>query len=56
MDNEKNNLAGSLSRPNTLPNNTTYIGTQSRFKKQETKKKKKLEEKKYCDIVIKKVF
>ena len=39
MDDEKNNLAGSLSKPTTLPNNTIYIGTQSRFEKQETKKK-----------------
>ena len=38
MDDEKNNLAGSLSKPNTLPNNTIYIGTQSRFEKQETEK------------------
>jgi uncharacterized protein (TIGR00661 family) len=38
MDDEENNLAGSLSKPNTLPNNTIYIGTQSRFKKQETEK------------------
>jgi uncharacterized protein (TIGR00661 family) len=39
IDDEKNNLAGSLSKPNTLPNNTIYIGTQSRFEKQESKKK-----------------
>ena len=39
MDDEENNLAGSLSKPNTLPNNTIYIGTQSRFEKQESKKK-----------------
>ncbi len=39
MDDEKNNLAGSLSKPNALPNNTIYIGTQSRFEKQESKKK-----------------
>jgi uncharacterized protein (TIGR00661 family) len=39
LDDEENNLAGSLSKPNTLPNNTIYIGTQSRFEKQETKKK-----------------
>ena len=38
MDDEKNNLAGSLSKPNTLPNNTIYIGTQSRFEYQDTKK------------------
>ena len=29
MDDKKTNLAGSLSKPNTLPNNTIYIGTQS---------------------------
>ena len=39
MDDEKNNLAGALSKPNTLPNNTIYIGTQSRFEKKESKKK-----------------
>ena len=39
MDDEKLNLAGNLSKPNTLPNNTTYIGIQSRFEKQETEKK-----------------
>ena len=39
MDDEENNLAGSLSKPNALPNNTIYIGTQSRFEKQESKKK-----------------
>ena len=39
LDDEENNLAGSLSKPNALPNNTIYIGTQSRFEKQETKKK-----------------
>ena len=39
MDDKKTNLAGGLSKPNTLPNNTIYIGTQSRFKKQEAKKK-----------------
>ena len=39
MDDEENNLAGSLSKPNTLPNNTKYIGTQSRFEKKESKKK-----------------
>ncbi len=39
MDDEKNNLAGKLSKPNSLPNNTTYIGVQSRFEKQEIEKK-----------------
>lgn len=39
MDDKKNNLAGNLSKPKTLPNNTTYIGVQSRFEKQETEKK-----------------
>jgi len=39
VDDEENNLAGSLSKPNTLPNNTIYIGTQSRFEKQESEKK-----------------
>jgi UDP-N-acetylglucosamine transferase subunit ALG13 len=39
MDDEENNLAGSLSKPNTLPNNTIYIGTQSRFEKQDCEKK-----------------
>ena len=38
MDDEKINLAGNLSKPNTLPNNTHYIGIQSRFVKQEIKK------------------
>jgi predicted glycosyltransferase len=39
MDDEKLNLAGKLSKPNTLPNNTIYIGVQSRFEKQESEKK-----------------
>jgi len=39
MDDEQENLAGDLSKPNTLPNNTVYIGIQSRFEKQETEKK-----------------
>ena len=39
MDDKENNLAGTLSKPNSLPNNTIYIGTQSRFEKKETKKK-----------------
>ena len=38
VDDEKENLAGNLSKPNTLPNNTSYIGTQSRFENQETEK------------------
>tara|TARA_B110000003_G_C16602064_1_gene516042 strand:+ start:120 stop:701 length:582 start_codon:yes stop_codon:yes gene_type:complete len=32
MDDEKNNLAGKLSKPKNLPHNTFYIGAQSRFK------------------------
>ena len=39
MDDEKINLAGNLSKPKFLPNNTHYIGIQSRFEKQEIKKK-----------------
>ena len=39
MDDEKINLAGNLSKPDALPNNTHYIGTQSRFEKQKIKKK-----------------
>jgi uncharacterized protein (TIGR00661 family) len=39
MDDEKINLAGNLSKPNSLPNNTQYIGIQSRFEKQKAKKK-----------------
>ena len=39
MDDEKINLAGNLSKPDSLPNNTHYIGIQSRFEKQEIKKK-----------------
>ena len=39
IDDEKLNLAGNLSKPNTLPKNTIYIGIQSRFEKQETEKK-----------------
>ena len=39
MDDEKMNLAGNLSKPDSLPNNTHYIGIQSRFEKQEIKKK-----------------
>ena len=33
MDNKEENLAGNLSNPCKLPNNTIYIGPQSRFKK-----------------------
>ena len=39
MDDKKINLAGNLSKPNMLPNNTSYIGIQSRFEKQEADKK-----------------
>ena len=39
MDNKAINLAGELSQPNTLPDNTTYIGVQSRFEKEEIEKK-----------------
>ena len=39
MDDEKINLAGNLSKPDSLPNNTHYIGIQSRFEKQKRKKK-----------------
>ena len=39
MDDKENNLAGELSRPNILPNNTIYIGAQSRFEYQKSKKK-----------------
>ena len=39
MDDEKINLAGNLSKPKSLPNNTHYIGIQSRFEKQKIKKK-----------------
>ncbi len=39
MDDEEINLAGELSKPNSLPNNTTYIGVQSRFEKKEIEKK-----------------
>ena len=38
-DSKENNLAGNLSRPNVLPKNTKYIGIQSRFKYQESKRK-----------------
>jgi len=39
MDDEKINFAGNLSKPDSLPSNTQYIGIQSRFEKQEIKKK-----------------
>ncbi|MEE2931119.1 MAG: glycosyltransferase, partial [Bacteroidota bacterium] len=39
MDDKKTNLAGNLSKPNILPNNSIYIGPQSRFEYQDTKKK-----------------
>ena len=38
MDDEKENLAGSLSKPKLLPNNSLYIGAQSRFEKREEEK------------------
>ena len=31
MDDKENNLAGILSNPETIPNNSIYIGPQSRF-------------------------
>lgn len=39
MDNKKNHLAGNLSNPKILPNNTRYIGVQSRFEYQKVRKK-----------------
>ena len=39
IDDKENNLAGDLSRPGKLPINTTYIGTQSRFKYEKLEKK-----------------
>jgi uncharacterized protein (TIGR00661 family) len=39
MDGEKVNLAGSLSKPDILPENTVYLGVQSRFEKREVEKK-----------------
>ncbi|MAU36071.1 MAG: glycosyltransferase [Flavobacteriales bacterium] len=39
IDDEKNNLAGKLSKPEKLPKNTIYIGNQSRFEYQKTEKK-----------------
>ena len=38
MDGEKINLAGNLSKPNILPNNSAYIGPQSRFEKRDIEK------------------
>ena len=32
MDDEKENLAGELSKPSILPKNSEFIGCQSRFK------------------------
>tara|TARA_B100001142_G_scaffold329022_1_gene390835 strand:- start:1634 stop:2683 length:1050 start_codon:yes stop_codon:yes gene_type:complete len=39
IDDKEHNLAGNLSKPNILPNNTIYIGPQSRFKYQQSEKK-----------------
>ena len=39
IDDEKINLAGNLSKPNILPNNSVYIGPQSRFEKRDIEKK-----------------
>ena len=39
IDNKENTLAGKLSNPNILPNNTVYIGPQSRFEFKKTEKK-----------------
>ena len=39
MDDEESNLAGNLSKPNILPNNSIYIGPQSRFEYQKKEKK-----------------
>jgi uncharacterized protein (TIGR00661 family) len=39
MDDENENLAGSLSKPDVLPENTIYIGMQSRFEKRKVEKK-----------------
>jgi len=39
MDDEENNLAGELSKPDNLPNNTSYMGIQSRFEKTDETKK-----------------
>ena len=38
IDDYDENLAGELSKPNILPNNSTYIGIQSRFEKLEMEK------------------
>ena len=42
IDDLESNLAGTLSKPNKIPKNTTYIGVQSRFKKIKKKIKYKL--------------
>ena len=39
IDDKEKNLAGNLSKPEIIPNNTIYIGPQSRFKYQKTEKK-----------------
>jgi len=39
IDDEEENLAGNLSKPYILPNNSIYIGPKSRFEYQETEKK-----------------
>ena len=39
MDDEIENLAGELSKPNRLPKNALFIGAQSRFEKSEKEKK-----------------
>lgn len=39
MDDEIENLAGELSKPNKLPKNALFIGAQSRFEKSEKEKK-----------------
>jgi len=39
IDDKENNLAGNLSNPEILPKKTKYIGSQSRFKHQKSKKK-----------------
>ena len=38
MDDEIENLAGELSKPNKLPKNALFIGAQSRFEKAKKKK------------------
>ena len=39
IDDDEKNLAGELSKPNILPESSTYIGIQSRFEKSEMDKK-----------------